>query len=191
MRLFDSLREYWEKLSDRERRLLGASGAVFVAMLVFIGVWTTSSALAEVQEERDAIRQALAEIEAAGEALDKRMAERKAAEARFEVKMPPLAAFVEQKARQEKLEVRQVVDEPQKEINGYRRHSVRVSFSGVSLRPVMRMLASIASERAPIAIDDLTIQHYQAGDTYKVDLGIVGFEPPKSKAEREAGEKKP
>ena len=179
--MFDSMREAWEKLSDRERGLLGMSAGVFVLMIVFVAVYTTSSAVAEVEEERDQIRKMLNDIEIAGDLLQKRMAERKAAEARFDVKMPALAAFVEGKAREQGLEVRQVLDEPVKDISGYRRHSVRVSFTGVSLRPVMKMLANIAEERAPIAIDDIQIQHYQPGDSYKVDLGIVGFEAPKAK----------
>jgi type II secretory pathway component PulM len=181
MRFFDSLRESWEKLSDRERRLLGMSGGVFLLMLVFVAVWTTSSAVAEVEEERDGIRKVLTDIDLAGDLLEKRMAERKAVEARFQTKMPALAAFVESKARAEGLEVRQVLEEPQKDVNGYRRHGARVSFQGVSLRPVMHLLAAIADEPAPIAVDDVTIQHYQAGDTYKVDIGVVGFEPPKKK----------
>jgi type II secretory pathway component PulM len=179
MSVFDSLRESWEKLSDRERRLLGIGGAVFVMMLVFGALWTTSSALAEVEEERDELRKVLSDIELKGDVLEKRMAERKAIEARFETKLPALAAFVESKAREQALEVRQVVEEPQKDVNGYRRYSVRVSFSGVSLRPVVKLLASIAEERAAIAVDRIQIQHYQPGDSYKFDVGIVGFEPPK------------
>jgi general secretion pathway protein M len=182
MRFLDSIRDYWEKLSDRERRLLSLSGAVLFAMVVFIAVWTTSSALAEVQEERDQIRKVLADIDQAGDKLEKRMAERKAIEARFQIKMPPLAAFVEGKAKELGLEVKQVLEEPQKEVNGgYKRFGVRVTLSQVSLRPVIKLLVAIEQEPAPIAVDRIQIQHYQTGDTYKVDLGIVGFEPPKKK----------
>ena len=187
--MFDSIRESWEKLSDRERRLLSIGGGVFLAMIVFVALWTTNSALAEVEEERDALRRVLTNIEVAGDMLEKRMAERKAAEARFAVKLPALAAFVESKAREQSLEVRQVVEEPQKDVNGYRRYSVRLSFSGVSLRPVVRLLASIAEEQAAIAVDRIQIQHYQPGDSYKFDLGIVGYEAPKgggTKAESKA-----
>jgi type II secretory pathway component PulM len=181
MRFLDAIRESWEKLSDRERRLLGISGGVFVLMVVFVAVWTTSSAVAEVEEERDDIRKVLTDIELAGDMLEKRMAERKAIEARFQQKMPQLAAFVEGKARAEGLEVRQVLEEPQKDVNGYKRYGARVSFQGVSLRPVMRLLAAIADEPAPIAVGNVDIQHYQSGDTYKVEIGVVGFEPPKKK----------
>jgi general secretion pathway protein M len=186
--VFDSLRESWEKLSDRERRLLSIGGAVFFVMIVFVGLWTTSSALAEVEEERDELRKVLTNIDVAGDLLEKRMAERKAVEARFATKLPALAAFVEGKAREQALEVRQVVEEPQKDVGGYRRYSVRLSFSGVSLRPVVKLLASIAAEPAAIAVDRIQIQHYQPGDSYKFDLGIVGYEAPKGGAKAAAAD---
>jgi general secretion pathway protein M len=174
--MFDSLRESWEKLSDRERRMLSIMGAVFVAMVAFVTVWATSSALAEVEEERDAIRSVLADIDRAGELLAKREAERKAIEARFKNRAPALAAYVEGKAKEEGLEVRQVVEEPEKVVGNYRRHSVRVSFSGVSLRPIMHLLASIDDERSALAVERLQIEHYSPGDSYKVDVGIAAYD---------------
>lgn len=185
MAWLDSLRENWEKLSDRERRMLSIMGAVLVAMLAFVAVWTTSSALSEVQEERDALRQVLSDIDRAGDVLAKRQAERKAIEARYQNRAPALAAYVEGKAKEEGLEVRQVVEEPEKVVNGYRRQSVRVSFSGVSLRPIMRLLASIDDERSPLAIERLQIEHYSTGDTYKVDVYVAAYD----RAAKAAGEK--
>src|SRR5262249_43002215 len=137
MAWLDGLRESWEKLSDRERRMLSIMGGVVVAMLAFVAVWTTSSALAEVEEDRDEIRKVLSDIERAKDLLDKRQAERRAIEQRYANRAPALAAFVEGKAKEEGLEVRQVVEDPEKVSGGFRRQSVRVSFSGVSLRPIM------------------------------------------------------
>lgn len=185
MAWLDALRENWEKLSDRERRMLSIMGAVLVSMLMFVAVWTASSALAEVQEERDALRQVLSDIDRAGDVLAKRQAERKAMEARYQSRAPALAAYVEGKAKEEGLEVRQVVEEPEKVVNGYRRQSVRVSFSGVSLRPLMRLLASIDDERSPLAIERLQIEHYSAGDTYKVDVNVAAYD----RATKTAGDK--
>jgi general secretion pathway protein M len=178
MQWIDSVRESWEKLSDRERRMLSIMGGVFLAMLVFVAVWTTSSALAEVQEERDALRQVLNDIDRAGDLLAKREAERRAVEARYEKRAPALAAYVEGKAKEEGLEVRQVVEEPEKVVGAYRRQSVRVTFSGVSLRPIMRLLASIDDERSPLALERLQIEHYAAGDSYKVDVNVAAYDKP-------------
>jgi general secretion pathway protein M len=189
MTWFESMREAWEKLSDRERRMLSIMGGVFVAMVAFVTVWATSSALAEVEEERDAIRSVLSDIERAGDLLAKREAERKVIEARFRTKAPALAAYVEGKAKEEGLEVRQVVEEPEKVTGGYRRHSIRVSFSGVSLRPLMHLLASIDDERLALAVERLQIEHYSAGDSYKVDVGIASYEPVNKAGSDKAGTK--
>jgi len=179
----DGIRESWEKLSDRERRMLSIMGGVILAMLAFVVVWTTTTALAEVEEERDAIRSVLNDIDRASAVLDKREAERKAFEQRYKNRAPALAAYVESKAKEEGLEVRQVVEDPEKAIGAYRRQSVRVSFSGVSLRPIMHLLASIDDELTPIAVERIVIEHYSQGDSYKVDLGIASYEAAAKKSE--------
>lgn len=182
----DSIRDYWEKLSDRERRLLSIMGAAVVALLAFAVVWITSSAVAEVEEERDGIRSVLADIDRAGDLLAKRQAERRAMEQRYQIKAPALAAFIESKAKEQGLEVRQVLEEPEKTINGYRRQSVRAGLSGVSLRPFMHLLAVIEQEPAPLAIERLVIEHYTLGDSYKVDIGVSAFDAPKKSAAKPA-----
>jgi general secretion pathway protein M len=189
--MFDSLRESWDKLSDRERRMLSIMGGVVVTMIVFVVVWTTTTSLAEVQDERDAIRTVLSDIDRAGAILDKRVAERHAIEERYRNRAPALAAYVEGKAKEEGLEVRQVVEDPEKVAGGYRRQSVRVSFAGVSLRPIMHLLADIDDERSPIAVERILIEHYSQGDSYKVDLGIASYEPIKPEKTESKAENKP
>jgi general secretion pathway protein M len=178
----ESLREAWEKLSDRERRLLSISGAVVVLVIVFAGVWT--SALAEVEEERDAIRMVLADIDRSADQLAKRDAERRSVEERYRNKAPALEAYIESRAKDEGLEVRQGAEEQEKTINGYRRQSVRMSFSNVALRPIMHLLTSIAEEPSPLAIERLVIEHYSAGDSYKVDVNVSSYEAPKGKTSK-------
>lgn len=178
----EALRDYWEKLSDRERRMLSVMGGAFAALLVFAVVWTTSSAVSEVEDERDAIRSVLADIDRAADLLAKREAERRAMEARYRIKPPALAAFVESKAKEQGLELRNSFEEPEKTLNGYRKQGVRVGFSGVSLRPVMHLLAAIEQEASPLAVERLVIEHYTPGDNYKVDLGVAAFDAPKKKA---------
>ncbi len=188
--LQDSIRESWEKLSDRERRLLSIMGSVAGLLLLFVAVWASSSAVADVQEERDQIRKVLGEISRSGELLAKRDAERAALEARFQSRPPPLAAFLENKAKEQGLEARQVVEQPEKDVSGYRRQNVRIHFSGVSLRPVMRFLADIESETMPLAVERVLIEHYQLGDNYKVEIGVIAFEE-RAKPAKTAAEPKP
>lgn len=179
MKMFDwtdSVRQGWDNLSDRERRLLSTMGAVLLGLIVFAGVWTTTSALSEVQDERDAIRLVLADIDRSADLLAKRDTERKAIEARFRNKAPALAAYVESRAKDEGIEARSSAEEAEKVSNGYKRQAVRVSFSNVSLRPIMHLLTGIAEEQSPLAVERLLIEHYAAGDSYKVDLGLASYE---------------
>lgn len=192
--VLDNIRESWEKLSDRERKLLSIMGSVACVLLVFVAVWATSSAVADVEEERDQIRKVLSEISRSSDVLAKRDAERMALEARFQNTPPPLAAFLEGRAKEEGLEARQVVEQPEKDVSGYRRQNVRISFVGVSLRPIMRFLAGLEGERMPLAIERLLIEHYQPGDSYKVEIGVFAFEERKKgakSAQADAEEDKP
>jgi len=186
----ESLRDYWEKLSDRERKMLSGMGGVLLTVIVFVAIWTTSSAVAEVEEERDEIRRVLADIDRASDLLAKRRNERLAIEARFQLKAPALAAYIESKAKDQGLVVGQVSEEPEKSLSGYRRQSVRASISGVSLRPVMHLLAAIEQEPAPMAIERLVIEHYSSGDSYKVDIGVSAFDAPEkgAKSTKAAGQ---
>jgi type II secretory pathway component PulM len=186
MALPDTLRESWEKLTDRERQMLLIMGSVATAIVVFVAVWSTSSALAEVEEERDEIRKVLNTIDRSGEQLERLDRERKAAAARYQVKPPPLAAFLEMRAKEEGLEVRQVVEQPSKEIDGYRRQHVRINLASVGLRPVMRLLANLESEQMPLAVERVQIDHYQTGDSYNVQIGVITFEGQPKAAKRPA-----
>jgi hypothetical protein len=180
----DNIRQSWENLSDRERRLLSAMGAVFVALVVFGGVYTATTALSEVEEERDAIRVVLADIDRSADLLAKRDAERKSIEARYANKSPKLAAYLEGRAKDEGIEVRNVDEEPPKVSGIYRRQAVRANFANVGLRPIMHLLTSIAEEPSPLAVERLVIEHYASGDSYKIDLGLASYEKTaKTKAE--------
>jgi hypothetical protein len=185
----DSVRQSWDNLSDRERRLLSTMAAVFVAMAMFAAIWTTTSALADVEEERDAIRRVLADIDRSADLLAKRDAERRAIEERYRNKAPALAAYLESRAKDEGISVSSSQEEQPKPINGYQRQSVRLSFANVSLRPVVHLLTGIAEERSPIAVEKLLIEHYGAGDSYKVDLNVSSYEAPKGKADKPVGAK--
>lgn len=181
----ETVRQSWQNLSDRERRLLSAMGGVLLSVIVFGLVWTTTSALNEVEQERDAIRLVLADIDRSSELLAKRDAERRATEQRYGNKAPALAAYIENRAKDEGINDSRTLEEDPKVANGFRRQSVRVSFSNVSLRPIMHLLTSIAEEPSPLAVERLLIEHYSTGDSYKVDVGLASYEratTPKAKA---------
>jgi hypothetical protein len=182
----DNIRQSWDNLSERERRLLSAMAGVFVALLVFGSVYTATSALSEVEDERDAIRVVLADIDRSADLLAKRDAERKAIDQRFSNKAPALAAYLEGRAKDEGIEVRNSDEQQAKTTGIYRRQEVRASFTNVSLRPMVHLLTSIAQEPSPLSVERLVIEHYAQGDSYKVDLGLASYEKQAKTKSKEA-----
>jgi hypothetical protein len=180
-----ALRDWWDALSERERRLLGAMLAVAAVLLAGTLMLMTNGALADVKDDRDALRKILMDIEREGPALDQARLEKQAMLARYKNPVPPLGSYLEEKAQAEGVELRQVVDQPEKKIGRYMRRHVRVRFNGVGLRPLMHVISSIYAGNVPVAIERLQIEHYRPGDKYNVQLGVYAFELAKSSASDE------
>ena len=182
-RPFESISSAWNNLSEREQRLLGILGGVFATMLAALVVFLSASALEEIEAERDDLRSVLMEIEAARALLDQRAQKQREANARYRREAPALGSYMEEKAKEEGMEARKIVDQPEQQMGIYRRRHVRLNFSNIGLRPLMRMLSEVLQPSMPIAIEQLEIQHrYGGGDTYNVNLGVVAFD-------RESGKK--
>ena len=104
--------------------------------------------------------------------------------------MPPLASFIETKAKAEGLDIRQVTEQPEKQFGEYRRRHVRARFAGVSLRPVMRLLANMQTGNLPLAFERIQVEHYQSGDRYNVQIGVYAFDREAKKPKKPAGNAK-
>lgn len=172
----ESLREAWAALSEREQRLLGIMGGVALLLAAGTVVMMVASGMQELREERAELQQTLAEIEAAAPRIEAAIRRRKAAEARYDNPVGPLGSFMEQKAQEQGLELRQVNEQPETKMGVYTRRHVRVNLNSVELRPLMRMIASLYDGNVPVALEQLDIQHYASGDRYNVELGVYAFD---------------
>ncbi|MCG8557757.1 MAG: type II secretion system protein GspM [Proteobacteria bacterium] len=172
----DRLRSAWAGLTDREKRLVGLLAVVVAALLALLPLVVmalNNSALRQQNDELEALLDTLARRRPK---LTQLLHERQAAELRYRQKAPQLGSFLEGKAHDKELSIREVVDQPEKDEGGFRRRNVRISMPGVALTPVMEMLASIKNSRYPVAIENLQVEHYQDGDRYNVKLGVVTFD---------------
>jgi hypothetical protein len=91
-------------------------------------------------------------------------------------------------AAEQGLTVREVTDQPEKELGEYRRRHVRVTLPNVGLAEVVRMMAAIANSPYPVAIERIHIDHFRTGNQFNVQLGVVAFDRrARSAGEPEAG----
>ncbi len=172
----ESLAQSWQGLNERERRMVGALGATLVALVLFGIFFVSQSAVSEVEEESEQIATVLAEIGRARTRLAARAAERDAAERRYATKAPALGSFVEANARENQLTLREVVDQPDEVMGRYKRRAVNVQLPNVELRPIVDLMASIENSPYPVAIEEIQVEHFQAGDQYNVKLGVVAYD---------------
>jgi hypothetical protein len=175
--IIDSARTAFENLNERERRLVVILGVVLTALVVFLPLWLLTSSIGDVREENEEIRQVLREISQASGSLAVREAERAAAERLYDSPAPPLGSFLEAKAREAGYDrPLEVTDQPEKVSGGFTRRNVRASLPGVGLRTAIDMLTAIANSPHPVAIERLHIEHYQSGDRFNVQLGVIAFD---------------
>lgn len=175
--VFDSVRSALDNLNDRERKLVGLLGAVAAAMIVFLPLWFTASAISDVEDENGEIRGVLRDITLARAELSERRAQREAAERRYDAPAPPLGSFLEAKAQEAGYDrPLEVTDQPEKVANGFTRRHVRASLPGVGLRMVIDMMTEVENSPFPVAIERLQIEHFQAGDRYNVEVGVIAFD---------------
>ena len=173
----ERLQAFWLGLTERERRMVGILGIVAVAVAIFLIVYLPSQAIAAIEADNDEIAEVLGDIAAARASLDERARARAVAEARFDVRAPALASFLEATASRESITLAEVTNQPEIEEGRFRRRHVRAEIANASLRTSVRFMSAVESEPYPIALERIHIQHFTAGtDTFNVEIGVITFD---------------
>lgn len=167
----------WQNLTERERRLVALLGVVAAIVAVFLVVYVPTQAIAAIEEENEEIAQVLGEIASARTRLDERARARAVAEARYDVRAPALASFLEAMASRESVTLTEVTNQPEVESGRFRRRHVRAEIANASLRTAIRFMSAVESEPYPIALERIHVQHFTAGeDRFNVEIGVITFD---------------
>lgn len=177
LRALDGARAAFENLNERERKLVLVLGIVLVVLVVFLPLYLLTSSVSDIEEENEQIREALREISQHGGELAEWDAQRQAAERRYRNPAPPLGSFLEAKAREAGYDrPLEVTDQPEKVEGGFTRRNTRASLPNVDLRTAIDMMTAIENSPYPVAIERLHVEHFQTGDRYNIQLGVVAFD---------------
>lgn len=189
-----TLRERFDKLEPRERRLLAILGSilgVFVVLLGPIGVYTMVSG--KRSENRD-LREVIDQVYEARAQIAERKAKKDALLARYAKTAPPLPGFIEESAKENGLSAAESQDRP--ETPHGKRYSERttvVKMHKAGMLAVAKTLEHIEQSGYPVAVTRLNIKP-RAGepDSYEVELGVSAFDrkpdaPAPSAADKDKG----
>jgi general secretion pathway protein M len=173
-----SLKDRFDKLEPRERRLLTIFGGLLgasVVLLVPIGIVTmVSSARSENEEIRGAIEQ----IYEAKAHVAERRAKHDALVGRYAKKAPPLAGFLDEAAKAEGINAAESQDrQPIPHGKRYFERVTIIKMHKVGMLPLAKMLEKIEQSGYPVAVTKLSIKPRSGEpDSYEVELGVSAFD---------------
>ncbi len=169
-------RDYYDNLTERERRLVLLLGAVFGVILVLLPLMLLSSSISDMETENAELRAVMRDIEQARPRLARIAAEAEATQARYAQRAPALGGFVEQRAGAHGLSLREINDQPELALGNYMRRGVGVRMPDVSIDPVLAMLREIEESEHPVAVSRLQIDRYRDAGNFNVEIGVSAYD---------------
>src|SRR5688572_24776203 len=172
-----NLRAQFERMSPREQRLLMLLGLVF-GLLAVVGMPAYFYVdLMAARDRNEEIRQLLTRMNQASELLATRKREREAMELRYARPAPALAAFIENAAKANGLDVPESNDQPEVKGKDHVERVTVVKMRQVNLKPFVKMLEKIERSGHPVAITQLSIKaRASAPDSYDVKLAVSAYD---------------
>ncbi|MEP7121770.1 MAG: hypothetical protein ABJE95_12700 [Byssovorax sp.] len=185
-----TLRERFEKLEPRERRLLTILGSILgAALLLALPIYVIKT-VSDKRTENEQLRALVDSIYEARASIGERKAKHDALLARYGKPAPALAGFIEEASRANSISAAESQDRP--EAPHGKRYTERmtvVKMHKVGMLPLAKMLEKIEQSGFAVVISKLNIKP-RAGeaDAYEVELGVSAFDrkpdapPPASSA---------
>jgi general secretion pathway protein M len=186
------LREWFEKLAPRERRMMSILGAVFAVFLLFLVPLGLSLTLSSRREANKSLRDAIFTIKNSRDDIQKRQERRDAILARYANKAPLLAGLLEKAAKDNGLSIVETRDLPEvPHGKKYVERGTVVRLKKTGMLSLAKTLEAIEQQRLPVVISKLNIRRRGGEkDSYDVELGVAAYdriEPPKEPTGGAAG----
>ena len=185
MNPMNRVREWFDKLEPRERRMMSVFAvalAVFVLFLIPLGV---SLALGSRRDLNRSLRDAIHAVKNAREDVQKRQAKRDAIVARYANRAPALAGLMEKAARDKKLDLLETADRP--EVPHGKRYNERTTVGRLrktTMLQLAQMLEQIEQQHMPVAVSRLNVRRRGGEhDSYDVELGVSAYDRSESTKE--------
>jgi general secretion pathway protein M len=173
-----TLRERFDKLEPRERRLLLILASIFGAFLVLLGPIGLYSLVSGKRSENQEIRDLVDSIYEARAQIAEKKAKKEAVLARYARTAPPLAGFIEEAAKENGVSAAESQDLPEvPHGKRYTERTTKVKIHKIGMLPLAKTLEKIEQSGYPVVISRLNIKPRTGDpDSYEVELGVSAFD---------------
>ena len=166
------------QMNARERRLLTILGFVGAVLLLLAIPFGLEAYIHSEQSDNDDLRQALSDVQDARTRVRERQAKKDAIVQRYARTAPPLAGYLEQTARQQKLEVTDSTPLPDvPHGKRYMEHGTDIHLKKTGMLPLALFLESLERSGYPVAATRLDIRKRSGeNDSYDVEVGVSSYD---------------
>jgi general secretion pathway protein M len=165
-------------MNARERRLVGILGFVGAGVLLLLVPFGLAMLVHSARSDNDELRQALSDVQDARSKVQETQKRRDAIVLRYAHKAPALAGFLEQAARQQKLEITEST--PLNDLphgKRYVEHGTNVHLKKTGMLALAKFLESIEKSGYPVAVTRLNVRKRSGeADSYDVEVGVSSYD---------------
>ena len=166
------------QMNERERRLLSVIG-FFAGFALLLSVpFGLEAIVRSSTADNDELRQALTDVQDARGRVRERQAKQDAITSRYAKRAPALAGYLEQEARQQKLEVTDSTPLPDvPHGKRYVEHGTDIHLKKTGMLALAKFLESIERSGYPVAVTRLNIRKRNGeNDAFDVETGVSSYD---------------
>jgi hypothetical protein len=184
-----SLRDRYERLSQRERTMVGVLGVTFIVMITLVGGFFITDGLASLEEKNADMRQALKDIESQRDPYLRARSKVKQLETRLGQQPIQLGGFLEQAAKDSGVQIPESNEQPPTPAGKqYTERAIDLRLSHVTLDQLSQFLKRIETGPNLVVVKNLAIRtRDDKHQELDVDMTVCTYE--RSKAAPKKGEK--
>ena len=173
-----TLRDKWERLSQRERTMVGAMGVTFVIMVTLIVGFLITDGLSTMEEHNADMRQALRDLDTQRDSYIRMRAKTAQMETRLGTTPVQLQGYVENAAKEAGVEISDSSDRPAAAAGKkFIERSVDLHLKPATLDQITKFMKAIETGRSLVVVKELSVRtrddkHQQLD----VDMVVSTFE---------------
>lgn len=173
-----SLKERFEQLEERERKLLLILLGIFSAMVLLLVPIAVAMSVGSQRAENDRIREIIQSIVDERVTLSRRQAEVKRVEKRYAKQAPALASYLAQVADKVDVDIPETQDRSTVPAGrNFEERSTKIRLRGVGMLALSNFMEKIAQSGYSVSISKLIIRRRGAKpDDYDVEMEVSAFD---------------
>lgn len=177
-------------LNPREQRVATIAVVVLGAVILLAIPASLQGLVSARRADNDQLRTTLQTVNGARAQIRERSARRDGIASRYRNKAPPLAAFLEQAARAQKLEVSDSVDRPDKPHGKqYVERNTVIHLKKAGMLHIAKFLEAIEKSGHPVVVSRLQIRRRSGEpDSYDVEIGVSAYDRVESAPVKKKGD---